>query len=470
MSQTACPHCGSTNSIATAGQRYCADCGQLITDTKPTKKEDKKVQTPKKTQKSVTVSQKAPSKPRKSAPPLNLKAIEEARKTPAASARVSKTKVLNLKDNAPKTRTLKPVIKKAPVKPTVSTVKKIHAAQSAAAPTEVTQPTANRTPVGARSFSYKLALRDAFKSLQNRHTLTIAVVTTLITTICEVMYVSLFAKTGMRAINEVIVNGSISSAIASTLINHLAWAGLLGFFGYLVYHYGLAEIIFRTSRIFDRRNASNAQARRAALGSLAGLFFIDAITWVLAGITLLLTIGANIGFLGTKSLGFFGFLLALFVNVVAIYFWLGIISARHMATYAVVLGQVEVRRAYSTGWVLFNRQFGRIVTGLLVVIAVSFVIALPASILNNAIGVSSAPAILLTTTIATLTQAAIMIIGAVYFLRLYRFVIAQEYDSELGHLLSGRQPQKTHVKRRLITLAIIGVVWVLVMIILILIR
>lgn len=458
MSQTACPHCGSTNSIETAGQRYCADCGQLITDKKkPAEKEVKKV-APKKTEKksaekakTPVIAQKAPAKPHPSAPPLNLKAIEDARKTPAAIA----PGVLDLKNSKPQ-----PTAKKAPVGRHVPPAKKPEKVEPIIARPEVSQATEVKVPIVGKKFRHKSALRDAFKSIKTNRTLSIALITTLVTTICEVAFVIMFAKTGMYAITETIAAGSINAARATTLVGHVAWASLLGFFGYLVYHYGLAEIIFRTSRSFDRRNASVAQARRASLGSLAGMFMVDAITWALGIITIALTIGANVGFLGTKSLGVVGLGLAMLVNAIAVYSWLGLLSARHMATYAIVLGQVGVRRAYSAGWALFNRQFGQIVTGLMVVVGVSFLIALPASLLHSVLGNASTFALLITTTLTAVTQAIIMIVGSVYFLRLYRFLVAQEYDSELGHLLSGRQPQKSNVGRRLVALAVIGVVWV----------
>jgi len=457
MSQTACPHCGSTNSIETAGQRYCADCGQLISDNKTTHKNDKKVdKKPTEKPKTPVISQKAPAKPRKTAPPLNLKAIEDAR-SPKTKA-VAAPGVLDLKNAKPKQ-----VTTKAPLGKHVPPVKKSQEkaeAQPIIAEPQLSQIAEIKVPVLGKKFRHKKALRDAFKSISNGRTLTIAVIATLITTICEVAFVSKFAATGMYALSETIAAGSINAARATTLIGHAAWASLLGFFGYLVYHYGMAEIIFRTSRTFDRRNAPNAQTRRAALGSLAGMFVIDAITWILAIATIALTAGANFGFLGTKSLGVVGIVLAMLVNIVAVYFWLGLVSARHMANYAIVLGQVGVRRAYGAGWALYNRQFGRVVSALMIVVAVSFLIALPASLLHNALGSSSTSALVVTTAVTTLTQAIIMIVGSVYFLRLYRFVIAREYDSELGHLLSGRQPRKSHVGRRLIALGVITVVWV----------
>ncbi len=462
MSQTACPHCGSTNSIETAGQRYCADCGQLIHEKKKAADKQVKVEAPKKVEKKAekkssgkpagtVVAQKAPTKPHPSAPPLNLKAIEHARKAPVAAA----PGVLDLKNP-----TAKPVPTKAPIGRHVPPAKKAEKAEPIIAHPQVSQATEVKVPIVGKKFRHKSALRDAFKSIKSSQTLSIALITTLITTICEVAFVTMFAKTGIYALTETIAAGSINAARATTLVGHVAWASLLGFFGYLVYHYGLAEIIFRTSRSFDRRNVSVEQARRASLGSLAGLFIIDAITSTLGIITVALTIGANVGFLGTKSLGVVGLGLAMLVNAIAVYFWLGLISARHMATYAIVLGQVGVRRAYSTGWALFNRQFGRVVSGLMIVVALSFLIALPASLLHSLLGTASMFALLTTTALTAITQAIIMIVGLVYFLRLYRFLVAQEYDSELGHLLSGRQPQKSNVGRRLIALGVITVAWV----------
>jgi transcription initiation factor TFIIIB Brf1 subunit/transcription initiation factor TFIIB len=476
MSQTACPHCGSTNSIETAGQRYCADCGQLISEKKKATAKDVKKDTPKKIEKQIdkkaekkteakpkphAVSQNAPAKPRPAAPPLNLKAIEDARKAPAPS--VARPGVLDLKNTAHK-----PAPTRVPVGRHVPPAKKVEKAEPVIAKPQVSQIADVRVPVLGKKFRHKTALRDAFKSIKNSRTLGIALIATLITTICEVIFVTMFAKTGMYAITETIAAGSINAARATTLVGHAAWASLLGFFGYLVYHYGLAEIIFRTSKTFDRRNASAQQVRRAALGSLAGMFVIDVLTWVLAIVTILLTTGANLGFIGTKSLGVAGIALAMLVNIVTIYLWLGLISARHMATYAIILGQVGVRRAYSTGWALFNRQFGRIVSGLMVVVAASFIIALPASLFHNMLGSASTFALILTTTITAVTQAAVMIVGSIYFLRLYRFVIAQEYDSELGHLLSGRQPRRSHIGRRLAALGGITVLWVAIMTIIIL--
>lgn len=456
MSQTACPHCGSTNSIETAGQRYCADCGQLITvkkEAKPEKVAEKKVATKADKKPAVkAVAQKAPvAKPKKTVPALNLKAIEEARSPKAIIAK--KPGALDLRGATPKPAVKRSVGRHVPPKPQ-TVEKKLQPIISEAPIAEI------RVPVPSKKFRHKLALRDALKSVFAGKTLGIALAATIITTICEVAFVVMFAQSGQYAITETIKAGSINAARATTLVGHFAWASLLGFVGYLVYHYALAEIIFRTSRAFDRRNATAAQAQRAALGSLAGLFAIDLTTWMLAIISIALVAGANLGFLGTKSLGLIGVVLAVLINVLAVYVWLGLISARHMASYAIVLGQVGVRRAYSTGWALYNREFGRITTGLVVITLVSFLIALPASIFHNLLGTSSTLTLASTTAVTALTQAVIMIVGVVYFLRLYRFVIAREYDSELGHLLSGRQPRKSHVGRRLIALGFITIVWV----------
>lgn len=450
MTQTACPHCGSTNRLETAGQTYCADCGQLLTaqEKKVEKKPPEKKAVEKKKEPVKAVAQKAPARPKKTAPPLNLKAIEQARSPKAVASKnpatvdTRQTHAKTIAKPAPRRRPVvaAPVVKPAPIEAAMAEV---------------------RTPAAKdNKFRHKLALRDAFKSLRTRKTYQIAVVATLITTICEAAFVSMYAKTGLYAITETIAAGSINAARATTLIGHAAWAGLLGFVGYLVYHYARAEIIFRTSRIFDRRSVSDAPARRAALGSLAGMFIIDVITWILAALSVALVVGANFGFLGTKSLGVMGIVLAVATNLIAVYVWFGLIAARHMATYAIVLGQVGVFRAYSTGWALFNRQFGRITAGLILIGVINAVIALPASLLGKALGVESTMALLIGTIAVAITQAIIMVVGAVYFLRLYRYVIAREYDSELGHLLSGRQAQASKVKPRLIALGVITVVWV----------
>lgn len=454
MSHSSCPHCGSTNSIETAGQRYCADCGQLIVAKKESNKEEKKAKA-----KSVTktVSQVAPVKQRKAMPPLNLKAIEESRNPKPAA--IKHPSALDLRNTSPKPAVRRPVGKHvAPSK------KVVPAPQPVAKPSISEAPIAEvKVPVLSRKFRHKLALRDALKSVFASKTLGIALIATVITTICEVAFVNVFAKSGMYAITESVKAGSINAARFNTLVGHVAWGALLGFVGYLVYHYGLAEIIFRTSRAFDRRNATAAQARRAALGSLAGMFTIDAITWTCAVISFTVVAGANIGFLGTKSLGIVGIILAVLINTIAAYIWLGLIAARHMTGYAIVLGQVGVRRAYSTGWSLYNRQFGRITTGLILITLISFVVALPASLLHNLLDSGSSLALGVTTAVTAVTQAIIMVVGAVYFLRLYRFVIAQEYDSELGHLLSGRQPHKSHVGKRLVVLGVITLAWVVIM-------
>lgn len=450
MSHNVCPHCESTNSIETAGQRYCADCGQLLSDKKVvTKPEKKKASKPK----VAAIAQKAPSKPRRSAPPLNLKAIDESRSARTTAA--SRSSALDLRQPKPKPVIKKPIGKHVPpVKPKIA---------PRVAPALVAQEPLREatTPQIATKFRHKNALRDAFKSLTTRPIFLIAIIAALITTICEAIFVVRFAKTGMYAISQTIAAGSLNTARGTTLIGHLAWASLLGFVGYLVYHYAMAEIIFRISRLFDRRSAKAQQARRAALGSLAGLFIIDLLTWMFAIISLALVVGANVGFLGTKSLGIIGIILAVLTNAIVAYIWLGLIAARHMASYAIVLGQVGVRRAYTTGWSLYNRQFGLITSGLLLVVLVSFVLALPASILRSVIGNSTA-GLVVSTMVTAITQAILLIIGSVYFLRLYRYVVAREYDSELGHLLTGRQPQQSHVKRRLIALSGIAVLWVIV--------
>ncbi len=453
MSHSSCPHCGSTNSIETAGQRYCADCGQLIVAKKESSKEEKKTKVKPVTK---TVNQVAPAKHRKTMPPLNLKAIEESRNPKTAA--IKHPSALDLRSTSPKPAVRRPVGKHvAPSK------KVVPVPQPVAKPSISEAPIAEvKVPVLSRKFRHKLALRDALKSVFAGKTLGIALIATVITTICEVAFVNVFAQSGMYAITESVKAGSINAARFNTLVGHVAWGALLGFVGYLVYHYGLAEIIFRTSRSFDRRNATTAQARRAALGSLAGMVAVDMITWICAVLSFTVVAGANFGFLGTKSLGPMGIILAVLVNLIAVYIWLGLASARHMASYAIVLGQVGVRRAYSTGWALYNRQFGRIVTGLMLVTLISFVVALPASLLHNLLGSGSSLALATTTAVTAATQAIIMVIGAVYFLRLYRFVIAQEYDSELGHLLSGRQPHKSHTGKRLAVLAVITVAWLVI--------
>lgn len=441
MSQTACPHCGSTNNLKTAGQLYCADCGQLIDASKPKKTESK---SPK------VVSHKAPvakSQTKASTPPLNLRAIDEARATTKKPS-PSKPGVLDLKNAQPK----------APAKKTIGR----HVPPASVAKPEISvTPAVVKIPV-QRKFHHKLALRDGLKSITTGKAFVIAFAATLLATLAETSFSRWFAASGSYAISQSFSKQVLNGPRFQTIIDHLGWALLLGYISYLVYHYALADIIFRTSRIFDRRFASAAQCRRAALGSLAGLFAIDLITWMLALTSLTLVAAANIGFIGTKSLGIFGLILAGLTNLVAAYVWLGLIAARHMATYAVVLGQVGVRRAYSAGWALYTRQFGRLTNGLLLIGLVTAIVAVPATLAWRLASVSTTLGFALIVALSALTQAIILIIGAVYFLRLYRFLISQEYDADLGHLLSGRQPRQSHVARRLIVLSAVSIVVIVV--------
>ena len=170
MSHSACPHCASTNSIETAGQRYCADCGQLI----GAKKEVKKKPQPK------VIAQKAPAKPRVSAPPLNLKAIEQSRV--AAKKRTASTPALDLRTTKPK-----PIIKKpigrhvppaatAPVQPSVAT--------------ELPPAPQPATPPVAKKFRHVSALRDGFKGVTSVRSFQLAFAAAFITTLCEVVFMA----------------------------------------------------------------------------------------------------------------------------------------------------------------------------------------------------------------------------------------------------------------------------------------
>jgi len=454
MSHTACPHCGSTNSIETAGQRYCADCGQLIhtknDDKKADKKEEQKEETKQSVNKSIhkAVVHKAPAaKPRKIAPPLNLKVIEESRnpKTVVADG----PGVLNLKDATPQA-----IIKKT-VGRHVLPAKPVNVRHQAV-PMVSEAPIAEvRVPAPSKKFHHKLALRDALKAIVTGKNFGNALAATSIAVLCQLIFLAVFASTGAYAISESMAAGSINAARLTTLVGHSAWAILLSFAGYLVYHYAMAKIILRTSSTLDGRRTNTAQLRRSSLGSLAAIVVVDIVSWLLALGTIAMIVGANVGFLGTKSLGMVGVVLAILVNIIAVYFWLGLVIARIMASYAIVLGQVGVGRAYSTGWSLYNREFGRLTSGLLIILLVSIIIALPATLLLNTLGISAGLTIRIVAAAAALTQAVILVLASVYFLRLYRFLIAREYDSELGQLLSGRQPRASHVGRRLAVLGAI---------------
>lgn len=449
MSQTTCPHCGSKNHIETAGQIYCADCGQLIEgkaskEDAPKKAEAKPAAKAKPASKAI--AHKAPAKAaKKTAPPLNLKVIENAR---TGQTKPQGPGVLDLKHMQAK----KPATPTSAPEPTVVPVVSESAIVAEPNIFEDIQPTAPR-----KRFRHKNALRDGFRSVLVRKTIRSALAAGLLTTLTETIFVVLFAKSGMYAITESINAGSVNTARATTLIGHIGWAGLLGMVGYLIYHYVLAEIIFRTSRAFDRRSVTTAQTHRAGLGSLAGLFGLDVTTWILAILSGSLIIGANIGFLATKSLGVWGIVLAGITNILAIYVWLGLIAARHMATYAIVLGQVGMVRAYGTGWRLYNRQFGRVVSALIILAVVIALLSIPAN--ATKLLVSGSIGMWLLYGITAVTQALVLIIGSVYFLRLYRFVVGREYDSDLGHLLTGRQPQQKHVAKRIVALVIIMIVW-----------
>ena len=439
MSQITCPHCESTNNLKTAGQLYCADCGQLIDDKPP-----KAV-----AHKAPIVKSKSTVKPKPSAPPLNLKAIEEARTGKTATTAKPKPGVLDLKNAQPKAPAKKTIGRHVPPKPVTEPTPVIAEADLSDAPAVI------KVPI-QRKFHHKLAIRDGLKSITTGKAFVTAFTASIVATVAEVGFMRWFSTSGSYAIQQSLNNRVINQARLQTLIDHAGWALLLGFAGYLVYHYALADIIFRTSRTFDRRSATTAQCRRAALGSLAGLFGVDVITWTLALILLSLVAAANIGFIGTKSLGLAGMALAILTNIVAMYVALGLVAARHMATYAIVLGQVGLRRAYSTGWSLFTRQFGRLTNGLILISLVSMVLALPAGLASKLTTVQSTLGFALVVAVTALTQALILIIGSVYFLRLYRFLISQEYDSDLGHLLSGRQPRKSHVARRLAVLGLVS--------------
>ena len=460
MSQTACPHCGSTNSIETAGQRYCADCGQLITAKKETKaatvKVGKKAEKHKKDEELKPVSHQAPTaKPQRMAPPLNLKAIEQSRK-PQAS--VVKLGVLDLKNT-----THKPAAIKKPVGRHVPHVKKaVHQAEvepviAKAAITEVS------VSSPAQKFSHKQAIVGALDSIMAAKNLSLALAATVIVVISQLVFSSIFTKSGMYAINESIAAGSVNSARATTLIGHFAWASLLGLAGYLVYNYIMAKIAFSSSRRIDGQATSATLTRHHALGSLSGILMTDLLTWLLAAITALLVVGANFGFLGTKSLGVVGVVLAVLVNIIAVYIWLGLIAARQMAIYAIVLAQVGVRRAYVVGWTLYNRQFGRLTAGMIMISFFGLLVSAPVVVLTMLLGSNSALALVLTVAAATLAAAVLMIIGIVYYLQLYGYVIGAEYDKELQDLLHGRKPLKINFGRRMVALGVVSAILMAVM-------
>lgn len=114
MKHIACPHCGSTNTIETAGQRYCADCGQPVNGPKEVVKEAEK---PSEKPKSAAVAEIAPRRPsRPSAPPLNLKAIEKNRSA-KAKAKPTGADVLDLRKPASKPVAKRPVAAPVAKKP-----------------------------------------------------------------------------------------------------------------------------------------------------------------------------------------------------------------------------------------------------------------------------------------------------------------------------------------------------------------
>jgi hypothetical protein len=396
-----------------------------------------------------TVTHKAPAaKPKHAAPALNLRAIEASR-NPKAATRTAPG-ALDLRNTSPKPAAKKPIGKHVSPKPKAPVVPVAPVAEPVISEAPITEV---RVPVPAKKFRHKLALREALKGVFGGKALTTALFATLAITVCQVIYATIFAKTGLYAITESISAGSVNTARATTLVGHLAWGVLISLAGYVVYQYSLAKIIYRGSTEYDRLNSAPSHVRHIAAGSIFGLVSLDVISYFLALSIVLATAGANLGFLGTKSLGVAGVVLAAVVNIIAVYILLGLIVARQMAMYAAVMGQVSVRRAYSTGWALYTRQFGRTTSGLLLMLVVSLLLTVPLTLLVAILGTGSTLAIAVTVALAVLTQAVVTVVATLYFVRLYQFVLSQEYDSELGHLLSGRQPHKAHVGRRLIALA-----------------
>lgn len=441
MSQTACPHCGSTNSIQTAGQRYCADCGQIIGAKKEVKNPESKA-----------VQQKAPlGKSRRQTPPLNLKAIEDFRKPQAP---VAGPGVLDLKNTAHKP----PSVKK-PVGRHVPPVHKsahIPDAEPVIAKASIAEV---HVPVSAHTFQHMRAIGVALKSLVVGKNLGLALTAVVVITISQIVFASLFAKSGLYAITESIAAGSLNSPRATTLLGHVAWASLIGLVGYLVYVYAMAKMVLTNAQRADGQTMAASQTRRHALASLSGIVMVDIVTSILAIITLVLVAGANFGFLGTKSLGLVGLLLALLVNIIAVYVWLGLITSRIMAMYAIVLGQLSLHRAYAAGWALYSRQFARLSTAVILMTALSAAVSVPVVVMNSLLGYNSALALVAALAASALVVAVLMVVTSVYFLQLYRYAVSREYDSQLSNQLSGGKPRKVHLARRLASLAVITVIW-----------
>lgn len=459
MSQTACTHCGSTNSIKTAGKSYCADCGQLITAKKEIKKEEPK---PK------AHAQKAPaSKPRKpAAPPLNLKVIEESR-SPKAKAKAAPG-VLDLTGSKPKPArkpigTHKPATKskpKAAVKkqPEVLNPSFLDEVEPVIADSVVQEvPQAIKNQEHEAQFSSKKALHAARKQAFKGRVFITTLIAVAGAAVCMAVFWSIFGETLSYAISESVKAGAVNVARATTILGHIAWATLVGLGGYLLYVYMLALLVLRGSHKLDKQHHDVGAAHKAALGSLVGIAIIDLISYLLIITSGTLAVGANIGFLGTKSLGVYGIVLATLTNATIIYLWLGLISARIMAGYALVLGQTTVRRAYGVGWSLYNHQFGRVTFGMVVILFVGLIWSVPAVIATKLLGGGSIVTMGIVAVIGIVTKAIVLGIAVNYFLRLYRAIIAKQYDPHEEELLLGRQPHTVHLGRRLIALGLIAV-------------
>jgi transcription initiation factor TFIIIB Brf1 subunit/transcription initiation factor TFIIB len=441
MSQTVCSHCGSTNSIETAGQRYCADCGQLIAEKakkaekKPEKKQEEK-------QKPVTSKHKA--KPKKVAPPLNLKAIEESRTSKKPVHKQPGT--LDLRQAAPKQPAKKPIGRHVAPKAVVP----------AQAPEIALEPVIAEPPIAQVHISSPAKRFRVFKAYLQSITLGFsgkslpaALGAIVVIAISQAVYLSVFTQTAIIAISESFADASITLVRGVMLIDHLAWAILASLLGYVAYQYAVAKITYRNSIEYDRRNGSNKHVRQIALCSLFGLTSLDMINSIAGSLLITATVIANIGFIGTKSLGWIGIALALIINCIAIYVLLGMLAARLMGANAVIVGQAGVRRAYATGWALYTRQFGIITSGIIVMILASVLFIIPLGTLYAIFGVQSMIIQLVLAIVAVGSFAALTAATVIYAARLYQFVVSQVYEGEARQQLSGSDPSEASTGRRL---------------------
>ncbi len=470
-----CLNCQSTDIVQIQGQNYCINCGDMVVETKTeaiespaseavvsTPEPEKKQETYQAQAVAISAVVEVPDRPKslikrstdsfKSVAPI-LATFAQA-KPPKITSPLVVSRPLDLRDA--RLKPVKPTIAAPAIgsgrrmndlsssrvairqttKPLPETSKKI---METTKKPSVTPLIATKHKSVKASKKQETSLLFALRALTNRQYLPAAILLGLLYSIPSALLTFLIDP---NIIKQLQVNG-LRGIDGNTLGNLVAISAIGLFVAILGYGYSLyvgSAIAYGASKQLDGRHIPRRRWFDDAFQSIPGLIGLDAIVVTLAiclvGLEVLLVQYGPVVQQASLRIG-----VIFLLNIFVVYAALGLVLARLLGGYCVVLAGKRSVAAFTIGWKLYHKRLVRLIGALGLSLIVEIIIWLPYLLFTQNIGRNLTEGYRAELT-AVLVGAAVglsLIFASLFWLRQYHDTVRATYPSSYARLISGRR-------------------------------